>query len=223
MIHISRPVDGSPFNPKLLRRLEAEAREFFEQDPATRSRQRFEPGGLDALMRQARDPVSQLFQDKCAYCESSVGASSGGYIDRFRPLHDASSLSGQGDPDHYGWLAADWDNLYLACPACSRAKRSLFPVEGPRGRVLASVALLRRVEDALLVDPCWDMPDEHLAFVESGFVEALSPRGETTIKVMNLNRPPLVKERARVWMRVSEYISDGRLADAVRETQPAAA
>lgn len=203
-------------------RIEAEAREFYFQDKETRSRQKFEPAGLDTLMRQAREAVSDLFNDKCAYCETSVAASSGGYLDRFRPQYDASSLSGQGDPDHYGWLTAEWENIYMACPACSRAKRTLFPVEGQRGPVLAPLRHLRLVETPMLLDPCWDEPADHLAFLSNGFVQGLSPRGETTVKVLNLNRKPLVRERYFVWRRISDYVTAGKLADAVRETQPSA-
>lgn len=217
MIRISRPASSSPFRDATVFRLNEEARAFYAQSPELRRRKTFEPAGLEVINQQAREPVTQLFNEKCAYCETGVGASSGGYIDHFRPRRDASSLSGQGDPDCYGWLAWEWENLYLACPACSRAKRSLFPVDGERAKVMTPIEQVRRDEVALLIDPCHDAPHEHLLFVADGFVQALSDRGETTIKVLNLNRPQLVRQRGLVWDRVTDLVERGLTDQAARE------
>lgn len=221
MIRISRTPGSSPFKREMIARLEQQAREFYGQGARTR-RQTFENPGLAGINQQAREPLMRLFNEKCAYCETSVGASSGGYVDLFRPKRDASSLGGRGDPDHYGWLAYEWENIYLACPACSRAKRSLFPVIGLRAPVLAPIRQVRELEAAILIDPCIDAPEAHLAFVESGLVEPLSDRGETTIKVLNLNRSQLVRQRALVWARVAEMVRLGLMEQAVRETLPSA-
>lgn len=218
MIRVSRPAGSSPFRPNVISQLEIAARDFYSQSPEVRRRQTFDPPALKNITQQARDAVLRVFQEKCAYCESNVGASSGGYVDLFRPRRDASALSGEGAPDHYGWLAYEWENLYLACPACSRAKRSLFPVEGPRAPVMSPIEQVREIESALLIDPCIDEPEDHLVFLEDGVVEARSDRGAATIKILGLNRLELVRQRAAVWQRVSVLVRRGLLAEAARET-----
>lgn len=157
--------------------------------------------------RQAREGLSRLFRDKCAFCESSLGASSSGEVERFRPFAEATNLSGEGSPDHYTWLVAEWGNLYLTCAACSRAKRSLFPVQGPRAPILTPWANIHDFEVALLLDPCLDEPDLHLQFLEGGYVQPLSLKGETTIKVLNLNRSGLVQARADTWSLVDSALA----------------
>ncbi|MBY3314726.1 AAA family ATPase [Rhizobium laguerreae] len=155
------------------------------------------------INRRAREPLMELFNGKCAFCESDVGATSSPNVERFRPSADASDLSGKGEPDHYIWLFAEWENLYIACSACARSKRSLFPVAGYRAAPMTPLREILTIEDSLLLDPCRDNPREHLFFAEQGDVRYLTPQGETTIKVFNLNREGLVRARRLVWERVA--------------------
>jgi hypothetical protein len=201
MIRVDRSGVPSPLNPDLVGAIKAQLRIFYSQSPDVRRKQRPDPKGRLTIGLEARDALMKVFRNKCGYCESNIGTTSHGEIDYFRPFTDASNLSGEGSPDHYGWLSADWDNIYLACPACARAKRSLFPVEGERAEVLTPLETVRQAERALLVDPCFDDPAEHLRFGETGYVEALSSKGEVTIKVLNLNRLELVQARLHVWRR----------------------
>jgi len=210
MIKIDRSRVTPSLSPNLVATAKARLTEFYSQPAEVRRKQKLESSERAPINRQARDGLLKLFHNKCGYCESELGTSSPGEIDRFRPFTDASNLSGEGSADHYGWLSADWDNLYTACPACARAKRSLFPVEGQRADVLTPIEVVRQIEKPLLVDPCYDDPAQHLKFVDTGFVEALSPRGEATIKVLNLNRQGLVRARHDVWRlaRVSAEVAD---------------
>ncbi|MFK0278373.1 AAA family ATPase [Ensifer sp. NPDC090286] len=201
--------------------------QFYSQPPEIRHKQKLNTDDRITIGRQARDGLMKVFRNKCAYCESDLQAVFSGEIDRFRPYTDASDLSGKGSPDHYAWLSVEWDNLYIACPACARAKRSLFPVEGKRADVLTPLDVVREIERPLLIDPCFDDPAIHLSFVETGYVEALTIRGETTIKVLNLNRQGLVRARHDVWRlaRVTAEVTDDpfEIAKIVADGQPHAA
>ena len=98
---------------------------------------------------------------------------------------------------YYGWLTFEWQNLYLTCQVCNKAKNSLFPVDGKRAPYLSSIEQIRETESYLLVDPCFDNPQEHISFNGSKAV-ALTHRGEETIKILELNRPGLVEGRSQV-------------------------
>jgi uncharacterized protein (TIGR02646 family) len=125
-----------------------------------------------------RPALTELFHDKCAYCEStSPGASFLHDIDHFRPKQGAEDLSGNSEHLYYAWLAYDWDNLLIACPACNRMRSSnqvnlgkgqRFPVTGARAPLLSTVAQCRDVERGTLLDPCCDQPSEHLTFNKDG-------------------------------------------------------
>jgi hypothetical protein len=64
---------------------------------------------------------------------------------------------------------------------------------------MTPLAKVRLIEDALLLDPCVDEPEEHLIFRPDGFIQAVTERGETTVKVCNLNRERLVEERQNTY------------------------
>lgn len=137
-----------------------------------------------------------LFHGKCAYCESPLQATGGGDVEHFRP-----KALPRGDSTtparhlYYAWLAYEWHNLLLACRECNARKRDLFPVEGARARMLASVADCRAQEQPLLLDPCWDRPQEHLRFTREGHCLGLTPRGQATVDLLALDRPALVAAR----------------------------
>ena len=199
MIRIERRFSGPPVSPEQLRQFMDVLAEYYALDESRR-RQHRSPA-RDYWMKHAhrtRMLLLEVFHGKCEYCERTIHASDV-EIEHFRPLTGASDLAGSGSPDHYGWLAFEMENTFNACKHCNRAKRGFFPVRGERGKPFTPIAALRETERALLLDPGYDEPAEHLRFVESGEVQALSERGEITIKCLNLNRPELVDDRAEVW------------------------
>jgi uncharacterized protein (TIGR02646 family) len=152
----------------------------------------FEPLYLDAEVRAA---LNRLFSYKCAFCESRVDrAADFAITHHFRPMQEAVDSDGGVSRPHYWWLAYDWENLYLACQRCALSVGAQFPVEGERAPVGASQAQLSR-EKAMLLDPCRDDPDAHLAFRADGTVHALTERGMHTVAIHALNRLPLVEAR----------------------------
>nr|WP_281423106.1 retron system putative HNH endonuclease [Paenibacillus oenotherae] len=135
---------------------------------------------------EIRSELKMLFCNKCAFCESSLTEL---YVAHFRP----KSL--------YEWLTFEWDNLVLCCRECNKAQGAGFPIKGKRGKVLSSIEELRETELSLLIDPCYDIPEEHIAFDYDGNILALTDRGNETIRAFELNRPSLVRSRK---MRINE-------------------
>lgn len=142
------------------------------------------------------EALYNLFKGKCAYCEQKVSQKYG-EIDHFRPMSGAERAKGDVDPKHYVWLALQWENIYLACPACVRSKRNIFPVK-KAGSLGANLSTLRRTEGAYLVDPCFDKPDDHFFLDGYGRFIPRTERGETSIDVLNLNRNDLLQERKQI-------------------------
>ena len=124
----------------------------------------------------------------------------------FRPKGGVEEPDGTRLHYYYAWLAYDWENLLLSCRWCDVKKRSFFPVEGARARLLASVDECRRTENGLLLDPSYDDPELQLAFDASGLCRPLTERGQTTIQLVDLNREALVRERQQTW-RTAQFLA----------------
>src|ERR1019366_8531042 len=100
--------------------------------------------------------------------------------DHFRPKTGAVGLRRDYSSDHYWWLAYEWANLYPCCKVCDNLKGTKFPVDGKRAPLRAGPAALAR-EKRLLLDPCQDLPDDHLEFDGLGLVRGRTRKGEITI------------------------------------------
>ncbi|MFB9080584.1 AAA family ATPase [Flavobacterium procerum] len=148
------------------------------------------------LLSPLRKILVDIVHNKCAYCETKTGIASSMQIDHFRPKNGAVGLDKEYSPDHYFWLAYDWENLIPSCQICSVNKRNIFPIEEHFERVpIMTKGELLREERALLIDPFFDNPSEYLHFSEDGYVMGINHKGKITIQVLNLNRKPLVEAR----------------------------
>lgn len=173
--------------------------------------------------------LNELFQRKCAYCESFYEATSLMEIEHFRPKaivqqdrQDRRALTG------YYWLAWDWNNLLPSCHNCNcviyhfttsypveevlRGKGNLFPLTDDTKRALSHEISLAD-EEQLLLDPCKDNPEEHLEFTEDGVIHpkqqhdgTLSPKGVTSIESYGLDRIGLTRERERIAYEIKVQI-----------------
>lgn len=156
-------------------------------------------------MSEVRHTLGELFFNKCAYCESLLSTVAGD-VEMFRPKAAVAE-----NPSHrgYWWLALDWNNLLIACPDCNRlrshihddqkvvsGKANRFPLVDESTRCFDPKDDLVR-ERPLLLDPCYDDPDEHLVFDWSGLVASDTLRGQTTIAILGLNRRSLLEARYR--------------------------
>lgn len=121
-------------------------------------------------------------------------------------LREGAEGPGGYSETHYAWLCYDWENLYPACVHCQRSKRDQFPVDGRRAPLFSTVTEARRAETALLIDPCFDDPRQHLVFRTNGRVDGKSQQGETTIGLLLLNREALVEERFRLSSELFERL-----------------
>lgn len=161
-----------------------------------------------------RDLLNDIFQFKCAYCESYYGATQPVAIEHYRPK-GAVIVNGTQEKPGYYWLAADWDNLFPTCTDCnSRRTQDLadgsrqvagkgneFPLADNKKRARTSRSNLMR-EEPLLLNPSvsTDSPAQHLEFLLDGDVGvvrsvAASIKGTESIRVYALNRRGLVRAR----------------------------
>lgn len=153
---------------------------------------------LDEHLYEAPEVVRalrELFRDKCAYCEREVTSEDGG-VAHFRPLGNATDMTGDDSREHYGWLAYDWTNLLLACSTCDKAKGDLFPVIGRRAAPLTLPADVESIERRELLNPTRDEPARHLRFLANGQCRSSDRMGAVTISMLSLNRTRLVSGRA---------------------------
>lgn len=129
------------------------------------------------------------FHSKCAYCESKLNKDQG-VVDRFRP-HNGVRDKKEYYPDLYWWLTFEWDNLVYSCKDCNQYKANYFPVSG--ARVKNSHGDLLK-EKRLLLNPCFDDPNNHFTF-RNGEINSDTSEGIQTIELLNLNRTSLVNKR----------------------------
>ncbi len=152
---------------------------------------------------EVRAALESVFSHKCAYCESEATATGPWDVEHFRPKGRVAESTGH--PGYY-WLAYTWENLYLSCPYCNqrrtdkpttedrtarppKGKLDQFPLRDESTRASLPGADLA-VEDRLLLDPCHDDPEQHLAVDAKGTLVALqgSDMATATIEVCHLNR-----------------------------------
>lgn len=160
-----------------------------------------DPNKLQAIWRDIKEfLLEEVFFRKCAYCEGNTDAFAPQHAEHWRPKNAVSGVPGH---PGYWWLSLDWNNLVPACYFCNsgRGKVAQFPIAG--SYVLSPDAVrdideLDEVEQPLLLHP-WRgaPPEDHLEFLEDGRVCARnkSEYGRWTIKVLDLNREPLVEFR----------------------------
>src|SRR5258706_8988507 len=130
-----------------------------------------------------KDALIELFQEKCAYCESKCLHVYSGDVEHFRPKGEITEANPV-TPGYY-WLAASWDNLFLSCRNCNQQlkhkvfeenkKRTLgkmnqFPLYNGYHHVQTHsnhpASILEEENHRLLIDPCKDNPEEYFKYNE---------------------------------------------------------
>jgi hypothetical protein len=175
--------------------------------------------------KTVKKALTKLFNGKCAYCENKIVAITTGDIEHFRPKLQVKLPDNKFQKPGYFWLAADWDNLLLACNNCNRTttqelidggeltmgKLDQFPLTSEKKRCREFEAdgakykkKIKADEDArLLINPCIDDPELHLEYQDNGVPKPKllaatgkpSRKAEKSIEVFGLFRKPLVEER----------------------------
>lgn len=154
-----------------------------------------------AIWAELKWHLFELFNGKCAYCETRPLPGAYGDVEHFRPKSKVDE--DRGHPGYY-WLAYEATNLLPSCEPCNRAlaKMTHFPVAEAHAREPTAMG----GEQPLLLNP-WNReidPLEHLEFGPLGEVTARagSARGEKSRTHYHLNRPGLVEARFTALARV---------------------
>lgn len=162
--------------------------------------------------------------EKCAYCESCNSASAAYDIEHFRPKGKAICLNGNKRSDGYYWLAADWDNLFIACQYCNRlnkhegrevgkktttGKGVKFPLACEEKRAKTPDCQLDSEEEVrLLINPAKDNPKDHLIFDKKGVVLGRDEKGKVSIEVLGLDRNKLEDARRATLRDLNNLVED---------------
>lgn len=157
------------------------------------------------LWKEAMEVLLDLFHSKCSKCETRLDAETGS-VTFHRPRGNTRALDGSVSPLHYFWLAYEWDNTFLSCRHCARAKGHRFPLAGSRVSIGETDPVKLAEEAPLLLNPCVDSPQLHLNLNPEGLLLPRDKRGEVTIEVLNLNRRELVAARHEAWGQTSEAV-----------------
>lgn len=169
------------------------------------------PEFKDSMWKQLKEHLFELFDGKCAYCESKVRHVASGDVEHYRPKRRVEE-----DDSHpgYYWLAYCEQNLLPCCEACNRARGKLnhFPVSGPR-----AVSPDGSLEDERpeLVNPYEEAPQRNFKYltVETdaeeaylGLVEGETSEGRSSVVIYHLNRFELVEERRLAQERIVQQV-----------------
>jgi uncharacterized protein (TIGR02646 family) len=92
--------------------------------------------------KSIKNALIEMFQGKCAYCESKIVHIDYGHIEHFKPKSLAK----------FRHLTFTWTNLFLACARCN----------GPEYK---GVRFPEAAEGGPPINPCDDIPEDHLEFV----------------------------------------------------------
>ncbi|WP_339613700.1 HNH endonuclease [uncultured Rubinisphaera sp.] len=125
--------------------------------------------GFGSLIRDLRDRLLEQHDGKCGYCGCAIQPVAFPVLEHFYPK------------SRYPEKVADPENILLVCPVCNTLKADKFPLD--------------EHDQPLLLNPNVDDFTDHLEFSEEGTVKGLTPRGEATIELLQLNREPLVEQR----------------------------
>ena len=178
---------------------------------------------------QVKIALEKLFNDKCAYCESKITATSAWDVEHFRPK---GRVAERREHPGYYWLAYEWTNLFPSCQYCNQRRKDQarwgdltvgpaagkldqFPLADESTRAMNPAHAIE-LEDHLLLDPCKDRPEEVLTFDARGRALSLNGnvRGAASIDVFHLNRRRLRDLRQSSILKVVDFL---RVIDAQRE------
>lgn len=190
-----------------------------------------DPGKWSFEFDAYRDPqvkrkLAELFYGKCAYCESSYGATQPMDVEHWRPKGQIENADGSKGKPAYYWLAATWDNLFPSCIDCNRKREQLDALTNDRrligkadqfpladGSTRAVVPGQEDREVPLLLNPCVDAPEDYLSFTTKAVVRPRAAesfpqeRARVSIDVYALNRSDLVLARKEVLRLIQLHVA----------------
>ena len=163
--------------------------------------------------------LDELFYGKCGYCEFKLIRTDQN-VDHYRPkgrVAEATKHRG------YYWLAYEWTNLIPSCSHCNQRRGELaeFPLARrfPAAGKLDSFPLVDEsmraqshldnlsLEEALLLNPTTDYPQDHLTFHPDGKIDSITNKGKESIRILNLNTRKLYKDRRCTILKVVDWLT----------------
>ena len=182
------------------------------------------------------EALHTIYAGKCAICERKRGLEL--QVDHYRPKKTRNNKSEReyNQPGYY-WLAYSWSNLIPLCSKCNNAKRNKFPLKGwtEISRVDShtntkgldpfepyNLIWLQQQEQPLLINPEVETePERHFKFLKNGSIVGRTEEGKETIKICNLNRTDLRRERieirekyaSKINAAIDDYISNRNQAE----------
>ncbi len=148
---------------------------------------------------------------KCCFCEQKINEQDS-QVDHYRPKTRIKTK--HGDISEYWWLAYEWLNLIAVCATCNRQKTSDFPLVVEAARVVNEMSLDAEgtldSEQPMLINPRFDDPESYFEYdvsqcsrIGEVYVKGKDSdttelqRGNTTKKLLDLNRQRVNKEKDR--------------------------
>lgn len=141
-----------------------------------------------------KSQLAELFQGKCAYCESRYAGTQPMDVEHWRPKGEIHLSTNKKIKPGYYWLAAEWENLLPSCIDCNRArtqfdtllqenivlgKQNQFPILDETTRILdhrddpvgdECNPTICASEEPLLINPCEEDPEFLLCYDENGVI-----------------------------------------------------
>lgn len=162
--------------------------------------------------KDTKKVLKEVFNGKCAYCESFIMHIEPGDIEHFRPKAEIHTKDGDELIPGYYWLGANWNNLLLSCIKCNRSnneainvpdgiiqnmgKANHFPLLDETKRIRSHTEDVSNEDTFVgIINPCVEDPNDHLIFEDNGQITALDEKGENSIEVYGLFRADLVYKR----------------------------
>ncbi|AAV97262.1 hypothetical protein SPOA0125 (plasmid) [Ruegeria pomeroyi DSS-3] len=190
----------------------------FEEDPASVE--------VGTFYTKFKDDLIACQNGNCAYCEQLVSGHPGD-VEHYRPKNRVTLDSGKvltikhpkhGEMNHpgYFWRAYSWDNLFLSCGDCNKAryhsdqdgrtkfgKQDRFDILGKR-----AVDPCDDLNDELplLVHPVDGDPQKDLTLDGENLYQAHNDRGQYTIDLLGLNRRADLIERRSVALERGQLV-----------------
>jgi len=158
--------------------------------------------------------LKQIYYNKCAFCESDI-TNDFGDIEHFRPKNgNEDKIKKCVNTYSYYWLAFSWDNLLPSCSRCNGKKTNCFDIGGDRATYDTSDNLenlhykteeYNKQEVPKLLHPEYDTFEHKISFDDKGKICSEDERVLYTIKICDLNRPLLSKDRQDI---IVDFIND---------------
>lgn len=150
-----------------------------------------------------KSALRKASHQKCMYCESKIDHVDHAHVEHIKPKSE----------DKFPNLMFDWGNLGYACSVCNVNKSDKY------------------FKDAPFVDPYSEPPEDYLYFFGALMFERDGcPRGEVTIREIDLNRTELCERRSSKVKDIGKWISSAKrlpesiqvaaIEELVRESEP---